>query len=172
MEKRASFCVVLVCVGFLSGAISDANRCMNDDQNSLYYQHLSVTVSSEIIFMFGNPWFNIIFINKEHVYINMPAFLVAVCDISFSHSRVSSLLIATKVKTNMCFNSLLFALSYSIQTYTNYFIRYSYLLTTFLQVTLFRYSSHTTIRYFAYNLFMSANLYSVDLYNLQTRNLS
>ena len=39
-------------------------------------------------------------------------------------------------------------------------VYYSYLLTTFLQARLVRYSSHTTIR-----LFVSTNTYSLDLYS-------
>ena len=41
------------------------------------------------------------------------------------------------------------------------------LLTTFLQATLVRYCSHTTIRYSAHNLFCKQYTYSVDLYNTQ-----
>ena len=44
-------------------------------------------------------------------------------------------------------------------------IRYPYLLTTFLQVKLVRYTSHTTIRYSDHNLFVSANLYSLEAKN-------
>ena len=51
------------------------------------------------------------------------------------------------------------------------FVRYSSLLTTSMQATFVHYSSQTAIRYSAHNLFVSANLYSFDLPNLQTRNL-
>ena len=47
-------------------------------------------------------------------------------------------------------------------------------LQTCLQATLVHFSSHTAIRYYAHNLFVSANVYSLDLHkgDLQTRNLS
>ena len=77
-------------------------------------------------------------------------------------------LIANKVKTNMHLVyiklSLLFTLTYvplfklipRIRQYL--FVRNSYLITTFLQATLVRHSFRTTIRYSAYNLFVSNTL--------------
>ena len=53
--------------------------------------------------------------------------------------------------------------------YHVYNYNYSYLLATFLQATLVRYSFHTTIRYSAHNIFCKHNTYSLDL---QTLNLS
>ena len=76
-----------------------------------------------------------------------------------------SSLIAIKVKTKVCLVSirlsLLSALTYEplfkliprIQQYL--FVLYSYLLTTFLQVTLVHYSSHMAIRCSAHNLFVN-----------------
>ena len=42
---------------------------------------------------------------------------------------------------------------------------FAVLLTTFLQATLVRYSFQTAIRYSAHNLFVSTNLYSLDLHS-------
>ena len=75
-----------------------------------------------------------------------------------------SSLIATEVKTNMCFsfNSTVFTIRTTyvplMQAYNN---NYNY-----------NSLSDTTIRYSAYNLFVSADLYSLDSHSLRTRNLS
>ena len=78
-----------------------------------------------------------------------------------------SSLIATKVKENMCLVShKLFIIRANLFPYT-------YLLITFMQAFV-RYSFHTTIHCSPHNLFVSANLYSLDLNScdLQTSNLS
>ena len=91
--------------------------------------------------------------------------------------------IANQVKTNMCSISVkffivlttfvpLFTLNWYNTTYNNNLLN-SLLLAAynlFISTVLIRYSSHTTIRYYAHNLFVSVNLYSLDFYNLQTRN--
>ena len=89
-------------------------------------------------------------------------------------------MIATKVKESMCLVSLKFfivrsMLCATVQTYTTYktiitiitihllfFSAYN----IFVSNTVISYSSHTTIRYSAHNLFVSANLYTLDLRNL------
>ena len=75
-----------------------------------------------------------------------------------------SLLIAAKVKANMCFSSNLtlygsYYLCATVQTYATFTT-----ITTIITIRLLFLS--------AYNLFVSANLYLLDLHNLQTQNLS
>ena len=105
-----------------------------------------------------------------------------------------SSLIANKVKINMYLVSIKFfivhpVLCATVQTYNMYTTIITTIttpslclsaFTTFLQATLVRYSSHTTIRYSAHNLFVSTNIYSLDLYSKElptmtvpfTRNVS
>ena len=91
--------------------------------------------------------------------------------------------IVNQVKTNMCSISVsvfivlstfvpLFTLNWYNTNYNNNLLS-SLLLVAynlFVSTTLIRYSSHTTIPYSAHNLFVSVNPYSLDFYNIQTRN--
>ena len=91
--------------------------------------------------------------------------------------------IANQIKTNMCSVSVKFFIVLSTfvplftrnwyNTNNNNNLLSSLLLAAynlFVITALIRHSSHTTIRYSAHNLFVSVNLYSLDFYNLQTRN--
>ena len=95
-----------------------------------------------------------------------------------------SSLIAIKLNTNMWLVSIKLSLLSSLilcgtvqtcTTYTTIITRSLFLSAyNFLQATLVRYSSDTTIRYSAHNLVVSANLYLLDLYieELQTHNFA
>ena len=91
-----------------------------------------------------------------------------------------SWLIANQVKTNMCCVSakliivhITFVPLCTLHWYNNNYnnnLLSSLLLAAynlFVSTALIRYSSHTTIRYSAHNLFVSVNLYSLGFYNTQ-----
>ena len=90
----------------------------------------------------------------------MSSFIANMCSFSVKLFIVHSLLLChcshltDTNNNNNLLSSLLLAAYYNL----------------FVSTALIRYSSHTTIRYSAHNLFVSVNLYSLDFYNLQTRN--